>query len=82
MQTEQKLLDTGKRLPKCQELLRLLYSRPIVTSKDIQRHLDITHPTANELLRLFINRGVLAEIELPIRSRAFGFTQDLDLFGP
>ncbi len=80
IQTEQKLLDTGKRLSKCQELLKLLYSNPIVTSKDVQRRLNITHPTANELLKEFIVRGVLREIDLPVRSRFFCFTQYLDLF--
>ncbi|MEN6355913.1 MAG: Fic family protein [Armatimonadota bacterium] len=78
--TERKLLDTGKRLQKCQEMLKFLYSNPIVTSKDIQRHMNITHPTANELLKAFIKRGVLTETEKPFRSRAFCFVQYLDLF--
>lgn len=80
MQTEQKLLDTGKRMQKCQELLKLLYSSPIVTSKDVQRQLNVTHPTANELLKLLVSRGVLSEMELPVRSRVFGFMQYLDMF--
>lgn len=80
MQTEQKLLDTGKRLQKCQELLKFLYSNPIVTSKDVQRHLNVTHPTANELLKALVSRGVLSEMQLPARSRVFGFMQYLDIF--
>jgi Fic family protein len=80
MQTEQKLLDTGKRMPKCLDLLKILYSNPIVASKDVQRHLGVTHPTANDLLKIFTNRGVLSEIELPVRGRVFGFMQYLDLF--
>ncbi|MCE5199956.1 MAG: Fic family protein [Armatimonadota bacterium] len=80
METEQKLLDTGKRIHKCQELLKFLYSNPIVTSKDIQKRLSITHPTANELINVFTNRGILSELDLPIRSRAFGYMEYLNLF--
>lgn len=80
MQTEQKLLDTGRRMQKCQELLKFLYSSPIVTSKDVQRHLNVTHPTANELLKAFVSRGVLSEMELPARGRVFGFIQYIDMF--
>ena len=80
MESEQKLLNTGKRLQKCQELLRFLYSNPIITSNDVQKHLNITHPTANELLRIFIMRGLLHEIELPVKSKVYGFIDYLDMF--
>lgn len=79
-QAEQKLLDTGRRIKNCRELLQLLYSNPIVTSLDVQRHLKVTHPTANELLKTFVDRDILSEVSLPVRSRVFGFRAYLDLF--
>lgn len=71
----------GKRAKTGQQLLKVLYSQPIVTAKLTGQLLDITHPAANQLLKNFQKIGILEEITGFKRNRLFVFKKYLDLFG-
>lgn len=78
---EAEILTIGKRAKTGQQLLKLLYSRPIVTGKIVCQTLHITHPAANKLLKEFQSMGILREITGFKRNRLFVFKEYLDLFG-
>jgi len=78
---EAEILTIGKRAKAGQQLLKMLYSQPIVTAKIVCQLLDITHPAANQLLKDFQKMGILQEITGFRRNRLFVFKEYLDLFG-
>lgn len=78
--TELKLVNMGKRALLAQELLKFLYSKPIVSAKDVEKKLNIKHPTANNLLKLFEEQNILKEITRLKKNRLYVFTEYLNLF--
>lgn len=78
---EAEILTLGKRAKTGQQLLKMLYSQPIVTAKITGQLLNITHPAANQLLKDFQKIGILEEITGFKRNRLFVFKKYLDLFG-
>ena len=78
---EAEILTLGKRAKTGQQLLKMLYSQPIVTAKITGQLLNITHPAANQLLKDFQKIGLLKEITGFKRNRLFVFKKYLDLFG-
>lgn len=78
---EMEILTLGKRAKTGQQLLKILYSRPIVTAKIVGQQMSITHPAANQLLKDFQQIGILQEITGFKRNRLFAFKEYLDLFG-
>jgi Fic family protein len=78
---EAELLTLGRRAKLGQQLLKILYSRPVVTAKTVGQLLNITHPAANQLIKDFQRIGVLYEITGFKRNRLFAFKDYLDLFG-
>jgi len=79
-QSEQKIISLGKRAKIGQELLRHLYSQPILNTKQIAERLQITHPSAGTLVNQFENIGILKEITGFKRNRLFVFFEYLKLF--
>lgn len=79
-QSEQKIISLGKRAKIGQELLRHLYSQPILNTKQIAEKLQITHPSAGTLVNQFENIGILKEITGFKRNRLFVFFEYLKLF--
>ncbi|MBI5329821.1 MAG: Fic family protein [Betaproteobacteria bacterium] len=79
-EVEQAVLTLGKRAPNARLALNLLYRRPVVTAADLVRGLDISHPTANALLRDLTRLGILRELTGAERHRQFGFERYLQLF--
>jgi len=77
---EQRLLSTGKRAENAQCLLRVMYSKPIVSVKDVEKELELTHPTANRLIQTFTELGILEEITKSKKNRLFAFKNYLLLF--
>jgi len=77
---EQVVLGMGKRAPLARQTLNLLYRNPIVSSTDLQQALKITAPTANSLINLLIEKGVLQEITGQQRGRVYAFNRYLNLF--
>ncbi|MBI5075697.1 MAG: Fic family protein [Nitrospirae bacterium] len=78
---EAEILTLGKRAKTGQQLLKFLYSRPIVTAKIVGKQMSITHPAANQLLKNFQKIGILQELTGFKRNRLFAFKEYLDLFG-
>jgi len=78
---EMEILTLGKRAKTGQQLLKILYSRPIVTAKIVGQQMSITHPAANQLLKDFQKIGILQEITGFKRNRLFAFKEYMDLFG-
>jgi Fic family protein len=80
MEVEQAILVLGKRVPNARKLLNLLYSRPFVTSSDIEHSLGVSQPTAGMLIRDFTRLEILVEITGQPRWRAYVFNRYLALF--
>lgn len=79
-EVEHKVLSLGKRAPKARQLLNVLYRRPIINAAEVGQALEITHPTANALLRDFIRLKLLSELTGASRNRLFTFDPYLALF--
>lgn len=79
--SEQKIMTLGKRAKAGQELLKYLYSQPIMNINQISERLQITHPSASILAKKFQDMGILNEITGFKRNRLFVFSEYLGLFG-
>jgi Fic family protein len=79
-QSEQRIMSLGKRAKIGQELLKHLYSQPILSAKQIAERLQITYPSASTLVKQFENIGIFKEITGFKRNRLFVFSEYLKLF--
>lgn len=79
--SEQKIITLGKRAKVGQELLKRLYSQPIMNTKQISEKLQITYPSASSLTKQFQTIGILRESTGFKRNRLFVFSEYLELFG-
>lgn len=61
-------------------LLYYLFSQPVVTAKDVTKTLNISAPTANNLLKEFVRIEILKEKTGYRRNRVFSFFEYLALF--
>lgn len=78
--SEQKIMSLGKRAKIGQELLKHLYSQPILNTKQIAKKLQITHPSASALAKQFEKIDIFKEITGFKRNRLFVFSEYLKLF--
>ena len=78
--SEQKIISLGKRAKIGQELLKYLYSQPILNTKQVAERLQITHPSASTLVKQFEKIGIFKEITGFKRNRLFVFSEYLKLF--
>lgn len=78
--SEQKIMSLGKRAKIGQEMLKYLYSQPIVNTKQIAEKLQITHPSASVLAKQFEKIDIFKEITGFKRNRLFVFSEYLRLF--
>lgn len=79
-QTEQQILQLGKRTPNARLALNVLYRKPMLTANDLEQALGLSHPTVNALLRDFIRLGLLREVTGAARNRLYVFETYLKLF--
>lgn len=77
---EEKILQLNARAKLGKKLLDVLYSQPIVISRTVSRKLEITHPTANRLIKDFERLGILIEGARIKRTRFFHFSEYLSFF--
>ena len=60
-------------------LLDHLFQYPVVSANSIARFLDVSYPTANNLLRLFAEQGILMEAPTKRSDRVFRYQSYLNL---
>ena len=77
---EEKILSLGRKSQKGKNFLSLLYSHPIIDAKLVQKNLDMSHPTANNLIKDFEKLGILKELTGFKRNRLFAFEKYLKIF--
>jgi Fic family protein len=77
---EQKILRMGKRSGSAQNLLHLLYTKPIVTAEDVEVTLALSVPSANSLIKAMCDADILYETTGQRRGRIYAFREYLELF--
>lgn len=79
-ETEQAIMDLGKRAPLAHQAIDLLYRKPVLDATELEKALGISTPTANKLINALIEKGVLKEITGQQRGRVYAFERYLNLF--
>ena len=74
------ILTMGKRTKQGSVLLHALFSKPIVTIKDVQSITGLSFPAANGLVKAFLIAGILKQDSDFQRNRVFNFDGYLKLF--
>lgn len=77
---EQAVMAFGKTAKTGQKLLLTLYSQPILSVNNVADLLNITHQSANALVKRFVNADILEEVTGFRRNRLFIFSEYLDIF--
>ncbi len=77
---KEKILTMGKRAKHGSAFLNALFSKPMVTVKDIQTMTGLSPKAANDLVQAFITRGILKEITGYQRNRMFVFNEYMKMF--
>ena len=77
---EGKIMEFGRRAKTGQELLKRLYSDPIMNANQISQRLHLSHQSASALVRSYEECGILKEITGFKRNRLFVFSDYLNLF--
>jgi len=77
---DKKVIQLGKRVPLAMELIKYLYSKPIVAPSEIAVALEINISTAHRLVQDFEKLGILKEQTGYKRNRIFVFENYLNLF--
>ena len=76
----EKILNMGKRSKTATELLHYLFKKPVVNVKEIQKKTGLSAKAANDLIKVFLNEGILREITGFQRNRIFVFDEYMNLF--
>lgn len=79
-EVENKIISLGKKQATAKELLKLLYSKPVVDSMDVASGLSISNTTAIRLIDDFIKLDILKEITGFKRNRIFSFEAYIKMF--
>ena len=70
----------GRRAPNGHLLLQFLFTRPIISVDDAAKACDTSYKTANDLIGLFQEQGLLREVTGQNRNRLFLFDSYLQIF--
>lgn len=76
----EKILMMGKRAKQGSIFLRALFSKPVVTIKDVQNITGLSPKAANDLAKAFLAEGILKETTGYQRNRIFVFEDYLRMF--
>jgi Fic family protein len=74
------LPQLGRKSKSAQQLLMLLYTRPILDSSEVTSNLKISPSAALRLIEDFVRHGILKEITGYKRNRIFAFSEYIELF--
>lgn len=69
----------GKRAKNGQLLLKHLFGQPMISIQDVQELLGVSSKSANDLVKLCVDKGVLKEVTGYKRNRLFAFEAYLNL---
>ena len=75
-----RLVRLGKRTLLGQKLMDFLYKNPVITVSAVIDELKVTKPTANAIVREFVNLKILTEQTGYKRNRIFIFKEYMDFF--
>jgi len=76
----EKIMIMGKRAKQGSVLLHALFSKPVVTTKDVQNITGLSPKAANDLVQAFLTADILKETTGYQRNRVFSFEDYLRLF--
>jgi len=77
---EEKIIILGIRAKKAKKLLNYMFSKPIISNKEIMEKLDTSFNSANRLIKSLVDLNLLNEITDFSRNRLFVLWKYLDLF--
>ncbi len=77
---EKRTADLGRREKLANELLIRMYSRPIMSPREVEQELSVTAATANRLLKALADIGVLHENSGRDRNRLYVLHEYLSIF--
>jgi len=76
----EKILTLGKRIKQGSKFLNALFSKPVVSIKDVQTMTSLSPKAANNLVQSFITLGILREMTGYQRNRVFVFDEYVRMF--
>lgn len=76
----EKILTLGKKVNNAKKLIKLLYKKPIINIKDVEKELKVTSKPANAIIQDFIELKILKEVTGYKRNRLFHFYEYYELF--
>lgn len=71
----------GRAAAKGIRVLEKLYSSPIMSVSDIQKHTGVSFTAANKLMSRFVETDILSEMTGNVRNRKFRYGKYISLFG-
>ena len=74
------IITLGRRSKQALTFFHYLFSKPVVTIKDVQNAVKLSPKAANDLVKVFIEKNILTEITGYQRNRVFVFTKYLKMF--
>jgi Fic family protein len=77
---EKKIINLGKKVPLAMQLIRYLYTKPVVDAAEVAKILAVNISTANRLIQDFEKLNILNEKTGFKRNRIFVFEKYLNLF--
>ena len=77
---KEKIMSMGKRSKTALELLHYLFKKPVVNVREVQEKTNLSAKAANDLIKVFLNEGILREITGFQRNRIFVFDKYMNLF--
>lgn len=78
--TAEKVANLGRASFNAARVVDYLYSKPVVSSQELSKKLEIGQSTANRLISLLQDQGVLSELTGQQRNRVFYFQDYYQLF--
>lgn len=77
---DKRVLTMGKRSEPASRLLAFIYRQPVITAKEVAETLDISTPTANAIVKIFLEQGILKEMTGQQRGRMYVCEPYLKIF--
>ena len=77
---QERILMMGRRSKQGLTFLHELFRQPVVTIKDVQKMTGLSPKAANDLVRVFVEQGILLETTGYERNRVFVFDEYVSLF--